>query len=165
MGSRFNGSIELQDEAPKTQPTSSRPAGASKRVSTAFWVLDDSFFDAPQLRCARLPEQGTFALSMQPVLTLEGLDPKLFNYLKERNETLHFTSTLSMSAFCTLMVVNALAIMYVLEAAGCDSLMIYILPRECYFLLLYASCFVLIRAAVLKTYVLQVPLTTLCRIV
>ena len=134
--------------------------GSHRPQSMHFWILDDSFFDTPQLNCCRLPEQGAFTLSLQPVLTMGALDTTLFRYLTDTNERLHFTSILSMFIYCAIMVINTLAVLFALENTGCDKMLRFVIPRECYFLMLYVFCFVLVRAGVLKTYVMQ-PLTAM----
>lgn len=41
------------------------------------------------------------------------------------------------------------------EDAGCDSLTKDVVPRECYFILVFTFCFLIIRIGILKTYILE----------
>ena len=138
-------------------------SGTTFRNNSVFEILDDDYFDTPILSCA-IPEQGTFSLSIQPILRLDGIPSKIRSALVKTNMTLHFATVSGAAMLSAILIASMAVVLIAVSYEDCGSLTKNIVPNECYFLLIFLFVFILIRMGLLKSYVIQ-PTTAIFQIV
>ena len=126
----------------------------SFRNYSIFEVLDDDYFDAPVLSCT-VPEQGTFSLSIQPLLNLEGIPSKTRSTLIKTNMTLHFATISGAAIFSSIIIASMAAVLIATSYERCDILTKNVVQFECYFLLIFLFAFILVRMGLIKSYIIQ----------
>lgn len=137
-----------------TTMKSSSIGGNDVRNPNIFEILDDDYFDAPILSCA-LPEQGTFSLSIQPILNLGGIPAKTRSELVKTNLALHFATILGAAIVSAVLIASMGGVLIAVSYEDCTSLTKDIVSNQCYFLLIFLFAFTIIRMGIIKTYVIQ----------